>query len=378
MSYTDSQPAEVLLDGPVFADEFAGSPQQLQEFRATHNLDQRRLVPAKSAASGVHTVYFRPEHREWALVRLAKRYRWAVEIQLLRGMSGERQLLRTGFTADDVGFLADIVPEPPATYSPVVYDVLWLAATTDAYVRFARAIRERGQFRPRELLCETEGLDLDDVNYLTRFLRSHLVRESVSRAPSTTRGSNPESGELSVDLDSQYEVTPEGRTSLDGIVEEYDRILVRGAFDPLLVDPDRDPESHLEGAPTTGSPGDHEGAATAEAEGEHGALSGDGGSVAEPETGDGDTATGEEDTLVGDYSRAEIEACVRAAQELVTAENVVRSAAVKEVVWDAVDRGDRSKAQLWEAVVDVLLASETVNGRPGGRVWTARTFTREE
>ena len=378
MSYTDSQPAAVLLDGPVFADELAGTPQQLQEFRATHGLDQRRLVPAKSAASGVHSVYFRPEHREWALVRLAKRYRWAVEIQLLRGMSGERQLLRTGFTADDVGFLADIVPEPPAAYSPVVYDVLWLAATTEAYVRLARAVRERGQFRPRDILRETGGLDLDDVNYLTRILRSHLVRESVTRPPSTTRGSNPESGELSVDLDSQYEVTPEGRASLDGIVEEYDRILVSGAFDPLLVDPDRDPESHLEGAPTTGSAGDHEGVATVEADGERGSLSGDGGSVAEPDTGNGDTTTGQEDTLVGDYSEAEIEAGVRAAQELVAAENVVRSAAVKEAVWGAVDRGDRSKAQLWETVVDVLLASDAVNGRPGGRVWTARTYTREE
>jgi hypothetical protein len=368
----------VLLDGPVFADELAGTPQQLQEFRATHGLDQRRLVPAKSAASGVHSVYFRPEHREWALVRLAKRYRWAVEIQLLRGMSGERQLLRTGFTADDVGFLADIVPEPPAAYSPVVYDVLWLAATTEAYVRLARAVRERGQFRPRDILRETEGLDLDDVNCLTRFLRSHLVRESVTRPPSTTRGSNPESGELAVDLDSQYEVTPEGRASLDGIVEEYDRILVSGAFDPLLVDPDRDPERHLEGAPTADSAGDHERVATVEADGERGSLSGDGGSVAEPDTGDGDTTTDQEDTLVGEYSEAEIEAGVRAAQELVAAENVVRSAAVKEAVWGAVDRGDRSKAQLWETVVDVLLASDAVNGRPGGRVWTARTYTRVE
>jgi len=382
MSYTDSQPAAVLLDGPVFADELAGSTQQLQEFRATHDLDQRRLVPAKSAASGVHSVYFLPEHREWALVRLAKRYRWAVEIQLLRGMSGERQLLRTGFTAEDVGFLADILPEPPAAYSPVVYDVLWLAATTEEYVRLARAIRERGQFRPRDLLSATDGLDLEDVNYLTRFLRSHLVRESVARSSYTTMGSNPESGELTVDLDSQYEVTSDGGTSLEGIVEEYDRIFVQGAFDPLLVDPDRDPESHLQGSPTesqerpTEAVGEQGDTTTAETSPEPEALSGDGGTVTEREArGAADT---DDDALVGDYTEAEIEAGVRAAQELIAAENVIRSAAVKEAVWNAVDRGDRSKAKLWEAVVGVLLASDAVNGRPGGRVWTARTFTRKE
>lgn len=373
MSYTDSQPASVLLEGPVFADELASSPQQLQTFRAEHDLDQRRIVPAKSAASGVHTVYFRPEHREWALVRVAQRYRWAVEIQLLRGMSGERQLLRSGFTAEDVGFLADIVPEPPAAYSPVVYDVLWLAATTEAYVRLAHAIRERGQFRPREVLRSTDGLDIDDVTHLTRFLRSHLIRESVARSSYTTTGSNPESGELTVDLDSQYEVTPEGRASLDGIVEEYDRILERGAFDPLLIDPERDPESHLRGGNTT-KPVDRQSAANpTDSNSEEATLSGDGGAVAEP---DSDVDGG--DTLVEGYADAEVAEAARAACKLIVDGNVVRSEDVKRAVWGAVDHDGRSKAALWEAVTGVLLRSNVVDGRPNGRVWTARRFTPPE
>lgn len=372
MTYTDSQPVSVLLDGPVFADELADPRQRLQEFRTTHDLDKRRLVPAKSAASGVHTVYFLPEHREWALVRLAKRYRWAVEIQLLRGMSGERQLLRMGFTAEDVGFLADIVPEPSSAYSPVVYDMLWLAATTEAYVRLARAIRERGRFRPRDLLSTSEGLGLDDANYLTRFLRSHLIRESVPRSSYTTQGSNPQSAELTIDLDSQYEITPEGRQSLEGIVEEYDRILEAEAFEPLLVDPERDPESHLRGATGPDGPTESPNVDRAAERAEPEPLSGDGGEVAEP------AETAADDTLGDGYTESEVLEAVAAAFDLIVEQNIVRSETVKQAVWGAVDCGDRSKADLWEVVMGVLLASTVVDGRPGGRVWTARTFTAEE
>lgn len=370
MSNTDPQPLPVLLDGPVFADELACSPPQLQQFREEHELDQRRLVPAKSAASGVHTIYFRPEHREWALVRLARRYRWVVEIQLLRGMSGERQLLRTGFTADDVGFLADIVPEPPVEHSPVVYDVLWLAATSEEYVQLARAIADHERFRPREVLEAADGLDVDDVSYLTRFLRSHLVRESVDRSSYTTQVSNPESGELTVDLDSHYEVTPDGWESLSGIVEEYDRILERGAFDPLLVDPERDPVSHLRGDPADADAGSRDD----EVRDEKRPLTGDGGRGVEPDESGG----ADDEAVVGEYTDAEVVTAVEAARELIGQENVVRSELVKRAAWEAVDRGERSKADLWDAVSDALLASDDVNGRPGCRVWTARTFTPQE
>jgi|AntDeeMetageno50_2_1112565.scaffolds.fasta_scaffold00043_36 hypothetical protein len=372
MTHTDSQPVSVLHEGPVFADEFAGYPQELQQFRADHGIEQRRFVPAKSAASGVHTVYFRPEHREWALVRLARRYRWAVEIQLLRGMSGERQLLRGGFTPEDLEFLADIVPEPSVEYSPVVYDLLWLAATTEEYVHLASAIRDRNRFRPRAVLTETDGLDLGDAGYLTRFLRSHLVREAMERSSYTTRGSNPESGELQIDLDTEYEVTREGRTSLEGIVEEYHRIFDAESFQPLLVDPNRDPVSHLQGEQGSEA-GTIKPASPAETAVPTGvALDADGGK-------DGEAASAAESSTkektAESYTDDEIAAAVRAACTLITAENVARSESVKRAVWETVDPGERSKSDLWDAVLAVLLETDAVNGRPGGRIWTARRFS---
>lgn len=403
MTHMDTQPIDVLHDGPLFSDELDGYPQDIQAFRADHELEGLRLVPTKSAASGVHTIYFKPEHRNWALVRLARRYRWAIEIQLLRGMSGERQLLSGGFTVDDLGFLYDIVPEPPVDYSPVVYDMLWLAATYDEYLRLSRAIRHREEFRPREVLTETEGVDLEDDGFFTRFLRSHLIRESVERSEYTTRGSNPESGELSIDIDALYEVTDDGRASLHGVVEEYERILERGEFDPLLVDDGRDPVGHLRGdqsgEPAGSTSGDAVSAvaesfgptmAADEEPGDSDAVrASDGGTVSgasgpdEPEglaeTDASPTPGNDDETTDGPaYSDEEIRAGVDAACTLITAENIARATEVKEAVWGAVDRGDRSKAELWEAVVAVLLEADAVNGRPGGRVWTARSFTREE
>ncbi|MFB6219964.1 MAG: hypothetical protein ABEH90_00875 [Halolamina sp.] len=393
MSHMDTQPVSVLHDGPVFSDELAGYPQEIQQFREEHDLESLRLVPTKSAASGVHTVYFRPEHRQWALVRLARRYRWAIEIQLLRGMSGERQLLSGGFTVDDLGFLYDIVPEPPADYSPVVYDMLWLAATYDEYLRLSRAIRDREQFTPREVLAETDGVDLDDAGFFTRFLRSHLIRESMERSEYTTRGSNPESGELSIDIDAEYEVTDDGRESLRGVVAEYERILGRGEFDPLLVDPEQDPVGHLRGE-GSGAPrpaGGNAVATLAESFGPSMAADeqpterpasdavGDGGAtderIVDERHESDDTAPDGDDSA---YSDAEIRAGVEAACRLVQQQNIARATEVKRAVWDAVDRGNRSKAALWEAVVAVLLETDAVNGRPGGRVWTARSFSKQE
>ncbi|MEF8828319.1 MAG: hypothetical protein V5A49_04760 [Haloarcula sp.] len=403
MTHMETQPVEVLHDGPLFSDELEGYPQDIQQFRADNELEGLRLVPTKSAASGVHTIYFRPQHRNWALVRLAQRYRWAIEIQLLRGMSGERQLLSGGFSVDDLGFLYDIVPEPPVDYSPVVYDMLWLAATYDEYLRLSRAIRHREEFRPREVLIETAGVDLDGAGFFTRFLRSHLIRESVERSEYTTRGSNPESGELSIDIDALYEVTDDGRESLHGVVEEYERILECGEFDPLLVDDGQDPVAHLRGVNSGEHPGSTSGDAVAavaesfgpsmaadEEPGDSGdretVRASDGGMAnerpgpARPDETDAGPTPGKnaEATDGPEYSDEEIRAGVEAACTLITEENVARATEMKEAVWGAVDRADRSKAELWEAVVAVLLETDVVNGRPSGRVWTARSFSREE
>jgi len=145
MAPNRTYPVSLLFEGPLFSDELKYKPQQSsidQEFETL------RLVPSKSAASGVYTIYFCPEHRQWALVRLAERYRGLFEIELHRGMSGEYQLLRQGFTSDDLDFLFDIVPKPAKEYSPVVYDMLWLVATYDEYFTLTEAMVDRDEFTP--------------------------------------------------------------------------------------------------------------------------------------------------------------------------------------------------------------------------------------
>jgi hypothetical protein len=152
---------------------------QPQHFRREHEIDSLRLVPSKSAARGVHTIYFKPEHRQWALVRLLKRYRWLFEILLQRGLSGEHMLLRQGFSTDDLDFLYDVVPQPPAEYNPIVYDLLWLVATHDEYLALTEAMADRTRFVPERLLRETPGISVDDSGYFSRFLRSHLISRTV-------------------------------------------------------------------------------------------------------------------------------------------------------------------------------------------------------
>jgi len=242
MTETTKYPVSLLLDGPLFMDELDTQP---QHFRREHDIESLRLVPSKSAASGVYTVFFRPEHRQWALVRLATRYRGLFEIQLQRGMSGEHQLLRQGFDSDDLAFLFDIIPHPPDEYSPIVYDMLWLVATYDQYLVLSKALADRDTFRPRDVLRSTPGVTTADTGFFTRFLRSHLIRPKIETSENRHSRSNPEKSERSIDLDTTYEVTADGRDALQGIVTEYDRIFERGDFEPLLINPELDPYEHL-------------------------------------------------------------------------------------------------------------------------------------
>lgn len=242
MTSETGYPVSLLLEGPLFRDELETQP---QHFKQDHELESLRLVPSKSAASGVHTIYFSPEHRHWALVRLAMRYRGLFEIQLQRGMSGEYQLLRQGFTSADLEFLSDIIPHPPANYSPVVYDMLWLVATYDEYLALTEAIVERETFVPREVLESTPQVGRNDEGFFRRFLRSHLIRPKIEAAENGHRRSNPEKADLTIDRDAEYELTDNGSEALRGIIAEYDRIFKRGEFEPLLIHPDRSPKQHL-------------------------------------------------------------------------------------------------------------------------------------
>ncbi|WP_142860659.1 hypothetical protein [Salinigranum halophilum] len=242
MSASRGFPPEIILEGPVFSDELSVSPQQ---FRQTTEIESLRLVPAKSASSGVHAVYFRPEHRTWALVRLAKRYRWILEIQLNRGLSGEQQLYNQQFTEADRDFLFDIFPRPSHQYNPIVYDMLWLVATYDEYLRLAKALTDVDSFTPRELIDQSPGLNPSDASFLTRFLRHHLISSSKRDQHRNPPQSQTAKATSRLDLDSTYMITEEGVEALDGIVTEYERIFTRGEFEPLLLNPDLDPVKHL-------------------------------------------------------------------------------------------------------------------------------------
>lgn len=242
MTEETGYPVSLLLNGPLFRDELETQP---QNFRRDHEIESLRLVPSKSAASGVYTIYFKPEHRQWALVRLATRYRGLFEIQLLRGMSGEYQLLEQGFTSADLEFLVDIIPRPPEEYSPIVYDMLWLVATYDEYLALSRAIVDRETFVPRDVLRSTEGVPIDDDGFFTRFLRSHLIRPTGTVSVSKDRGSNSKRADTSVDVTAEYKVTKEGREALGGIVTEYERIFERQEFEPLFINAELDPLEHL-------------------------------------------------------------------------------------------------------------------------------------
>lgn len=242
MSVDSSYPPSIILDGPTFNDELNRAPQQLRQQQEIASL---RLIPSRSAASGVHTIYFTPEHRDWALVRLATRYRELFEIQLQRGMSGERQLMQQGFQSTDLEFLFDILPQPPDSYSPVVYDMLWLALTYPEYRYLAMHLMDADQFVPREVLESSPHLTVDDAGFFTRFVRSHFIVETDSQNISSQGQSSSSKSDLDVKLDESYTVTAQGGEVLRGIVSEYERIVEKQEFDRLLINPQADPREHL-------------------------------------------------------------------------------------------------------------------------------------
>jgi len=235
-------PVSIILDGPAFSDELRRQPQDSLD---EHDIDSLRLVPSKSAAHGVHKIYFKPVDREWALVRLALRYRWILEVQLNRGMSGERQLIRQGLTPDDLEFLFEIVPQPPRDFSPIVYDMLWLVATYDEYLSLTRSMLEQGVFTPGKLLDETDKVNRKDSGFITRFLRSHLIEQEHGPSEQARRRGKSKRTDLSVDLDATYLVTTNGAEALEGILHEYERIFEGSQFESLYINPDLDPHQHL-------------------------------------------------------------------------------------------------------------------------------------
>lgn len=362
-------PVSLLLEGPLFRDELETQPQY---FSRMHDVDRLRLVPSKSAANGVYTVYFVPDHRQWALVRLANRYRGLFEIQLQRGMSGEHQLLGQGFTSADIDFLRDILPRPPKQCSPVVYDMLWLVATYDEYLHLAESILARETFVPRDVLRSTDGVSADDGGFFVRFHRSHFIRRSRSDAEPVGRRSDSERSDISVDLDEKFETTDDGEEALEDLLAEHDRIFERRAFDPLLTNPERDPRRHIREyeADAEGSVA----SVSVESDGESdlGDVAGSFGPPEESLPSDGSPSERDTDEASdGEFTRDEvIEAAVAAARFVVDG-SLVRTSEVKTEAWEAAELGDRDRGALWTAVRDVLLAMDGIHGRESGYVWTS-------
>lgn len=244
MAYEAVTSSEVLWDGPLFADEIGGPQGLTPSLREQYDLKALRVIPAKSAMTGVVTIYFRPKHRQWALVRYAKRYRWIFEILLRQGMSGERRLIDNDFSPDDVAFLRDIVPMPDEPISPAVYDILWRAAPFPAHIHVVSAISSETVFTPQEIIVQNEDIDNSDSFVFERLVRSHLIERKGSGSHPNARAKGS-STSISTDLDAEYRVTPEGKNTLPQIVNEHERIFVRETFKQLLINQELDPESHL-------------------------------------------------------------------------------------------------------------------------------------
>jgi hypothetical protein len=424
MAPNRTYPVSLLFEGPLFSDELKYKPQQSsidQEFETL------RLVPSKSAASGVYTIYFLPEHRQWALVRLAERYRGLFEIELHRGMSGEYQLLRQGFTSDDLDFLFDIVPKPAKEYSPVVYDMLWLVATYDEYFTLTEAMVDRDEFTPRQILQTMDSEVHQNEGFFRRFLRSHLIRPVSDDSEYVRSRSNRSKTKISVDLDEVHEITAEGKEALQGIISEYDRIFQQRQFDPLLINSELDPVDHIKQFdsestdPTTeisfdkmqdddGILGEIAASFVAEDDqfdeisdepkttSETADAESTDESVPSPEesiqtefstsddtleqqklvtsylkndTDNEGTQENTEEPFVGEFTREDVLQATVAAAELIIDHAYIRTSKVKEAVWESVDCPDDSKSTLWEAVSGVLLAMNVVQGRENGYIWCA-------
>lgn len=426
MASAEGYPVSIILEGPTFRDELKRQPQNIKQ---DHDLSSLRLVPGKSAAKGVHEIYFIPEHREWALVRLALRYRWILEVQFNRGMVGERQLLRQGFTPDDIDFLFHIVPKPPVEFSPVVYDMLWRVATFDEYLVLTESILENKVVKPSELLAETDGVDDDDIGFITRFLRSHLIERKRDPADRTRNRGKSQGTNLSADPDAKYVVTDDGEEALEGILQEYNRIFLASQFEPLYINPDLDPHQHLrefesqEGGNETEiefeeirdsggvlgeiaesfapdddlsgksrtesaakstqctpsnmekteddvDPGQHtptRGPSAVELP-EVGKISQHGTGKSEPDIARADSSQDNE-SANGDFSRGEVLNAVVAAASFIHEERMAQTRLVKEQAWDSVELGVRQKGKLWEEVAIVLGLMDDIQGRPSGRLW---------
>lgn len=238
----------VLKEGPVFSDEIGWNSGLQSPELSNIDVESRRIVPAKEAMRGIYSIYFQPGHRQWALVRYARRYQWLVETVLGRGLSGQHLLHRQGFTKGDIAFLRDIVPE--SEYNCAVYEFIWLAITSEEYLPLAEALLDVDTFVPEQLFQRHDELSTDDTGLLSQFLRRHVI---ISTASLNQRSFGPAETTDSAACDSskEYMLSEDGEEVLSAFLDEYERLVVDREYEQLSIEDVETADDHVEAAPTT-------------------------------------------------------------------------------------------------------------------------------
>lgn len=228
------QSLDRLLGGPTFADELSGSAIN-EELMALLKINRFRIVPPRSAMSGVYGIYFFEDDTAEAIIRYTQRYRWVMEVVIKSGLSGERRLRKLGFPDAAVEFLNRIIPDAPENVNPVVYQILWKASDKEEYLNIALELQNKRKFTPREIVERNSELDEGDSGYFCQLIRQHLI-ESMDAVETQKRSHGGAGGdEISVDLDKEYRVTSVGEEAIPNIVSEYERLFINKEFGPLRL-----------------------------------------------------------------------------------------------------------------------------------------------
>ena len=228
------QSLDRLLGGPTFTDELNGSAID-EELMTLLGINYFRVVPPRSAMSGVYGIYFFEDNTAEAIIRYTQRYRRIMEVVIKSGMSGERRLRRLGFPNTAIEFLNRIIPDAPEDVNPVVYKILWKASDKKEYLNIALELQNKRKFTPREIVERNSELNGDDDGYFCQFIRQHLI-ESMD-AVETKKHSHGGAGgdEISIDLDKEYRITSVGKEAIPDIISEYERLFINKEFGPLRL-----------------------------------------------------------------------------------------------------------------------------------------------
>lgn len=210
-----------------------------EELMRLLEINHFRIVPPRSAMSGVYGIYFFDDDTAEAIIRYTRRYRRFMEIMIKSGLSGERRLRRVGFPDAAIEFLDNIIPNIPENINPVVYQTLWRASDKEEYLNIALELQNERKFKPREIVERNSELNEGDSGYFCQFIRQHLI-ESMDAVKKQRHSHGGAGGDkISVDLDKEYRVTSVGKEAIPDIVSEYERLFINKEFEPLQLEEEK-------------------------------------------------------------------------------------------------------------------------------------------